>query len=128
MDFSSVHIRYFKGYLYQICLQDTIQSVQIVMSSLPRHVAAHATATSAPDHLVWCHGSRGENPSSLLGVWHRRKRPVLQIVDQVKIRIASPGGIAEGVQVPPPQDLVGPYSMDRTRAAQTGQGPSGNKL
>ena len=53
MHFSDVHIRYFKDYLYHICLQDTIQSSQIVMSSLPSNVAAHATATSAPDHLVW---------------------------------------------------------------------------
>ena len=26
MDFSYVHIRYFIGYVYRICLQDTIQS------------------------------------------------------------------------------------------------------
>ena len=26
MDFSYVHIRYFIGYMYHICLQDTIQS------------------------------------------------------------------------------------------------------
>ena len=26
MDFSYVHIRYFIGYVYHICLQDTIQS------------------------------------------------------------------------------------------------------
>ena len=28
MDFSYVHIRYFIGYVYHICLQDTIQSTQ----------------------------------------------------------------------------------------------------
>ena len=28
MDFSYVHIRYFIGYVYHICLQDTIQSIQ----------------------------------------------------------------------------------------------------
>ena len=50
-----MHIRYFKGYLYHTYLQDTIQRSQIVMSSLPSNVAAHATATSAPDHLVQFH-------------------------------------------------------------------------
>ena len=70
------------------------------MSSVPSNVAAHATATSAPDHLVWFHGSRGENVSSLLGVWHRGKRWVQDIVDKIQIKISSPGGIAEGVQVP----------------------------
>ena len=70
------------------------------MSSAPSNVAAHATATSAPDHPVWFHGSRGENFSSLLGVWHRGKRSVQDIVDQNQVKISSPGGIAEGVQVP----------------------------
>ena len=86
------------------------------MSSVPSNVAAHATATSAPDHPVWFHGSRGENFSSLLGVWHRGKRSVQDIVDQIQIKIASPGGIAEGVQVP----------TLRTSSAltpSTGQGP-----
>ena len=70
------------------------------MSSVPSNVAAHATATSAPDHPVWFHGSRGENFSSLFGVWHRGKRSVQDIVDQIQIKISSPGGIAEGVRVP----------------------------
>ena len=70
------------------------------MSSVPSNVAAHATATSAPDHPVWFHGSRGENFSSLLGVWHRGKRSVQDIMDQIQVKISSPGGIAEGVQVP----------------------------
>ena len=86
------------------------------MSSVPSNVAAHATATSAPDHPVWFHGSRGENFSSLLGVWHRGKRSVQDIVDQIQIKISSPGGIAEGVQVP----------TLRTSSAltpSTGQGP-----
>ena len=52
VDFLYAHIRYFKGYLYHICLQDAIQSSQNVMPSLPSNVAAHATATSAPDHPV----------------------------------------------------------------------------
>ena len=88
----------------------------IVMSSVPSNVAAHATATSAPDHPVWLHGSRGENFSSLLGVWHRGKRSVQDIVDQIQIKISSPGGIAEGVRVP----------TLRTSSAltpSTGQGP-----
>ena len=70
------------------------------MSSVPSNVAAHATATSAPDHSVWFHGGRGENFSSLFGVWHRGKRSVQDIVDQIQIKISFPGGIAEGVQVP----------------------------
>ena len=70
------------------------------MSSMPSNVAAHATATSAPDHPVWFHGSRGENLWSLLGVWHRGNRSVQDIVDQIHVTISSPGGIAEGVLVP----------------------------
>ena len=70
------------------------------MSSVPSNVAAHANGTSAPDHSIWFHGSRGENISSLLGVWHRGKRSVQDIMDQIQIQISSPGGIAEGVQVP----------------------------
>ena len=88
----------------------------IVMSSLPRNVASHATANSAPDPTVWFHGSRGENLSSLVGAWHRGKRLVREIVDQIQITIPSPGGIAEGVQVP----------TLRTSSAltpSTGQGP-----
>ena len=70
------------------------------MSSVPSNVAAHATATSAPNHSVWFHGSTGEIFSSLLGVWHRGKRLVRDIVDQIQEKISSPGRIAEGVQVP----------------------------
>ena len=58
-----------------------------------------ATATSAPDPSVWFHGSRGENLLSLLGAWHRGKRSVREIADQIPIKISSPQGIAEGVQV-----------------------------
>ena len=86
------------------------------MSSVPSNVAAYATATSAPDHPVWIHGSRGENFLSLLGVWHRGKRSVQHIVDQIQVKISSPGGIAEGVQIP----------TLRTSSAltpSTGQGP-----
>ena len=86
------------------------------MSSVPSNVAAHATATSAPDHPVWFHGSRGENVSSLLGVWHPGKRSVCDSVDQIQVEISSPGGIAEGVRVP----------TLRTSSAltpSTGQGP-----
>ena len=71
VDFSYVHIRYFIGYVYHICLQDTIQSTpslcllcQAMLLPMPLrplllntrsgfNVAAHATATSAPDHPVW---------------------------------------------------------------------------
>ena len=70
------------------------------MSFVPSNMAAHATATFAPDHAVWFHGSRGETVSSLLGVWQRGKRSVQDIVDQIQVKISSPGGIAEGVQVP----------------------------
>ena len=70
------------------------------MSSLPSNIAAHATATSARDPTVWFHGSRGESFSSLLGAWHRGKRLVREIVDQIEVKIASLGGIPEGVQVP----------------------------
>ena len=83
---------------------------------MPSNVAVHATATSAPAHLVWFHGSRGENILSLLGVWHRGKRSVRDIVDQIQSKISSPGGIAEGEQVP----------TLRTSSAltpSTGQGP-----
>ena len=69
------------------------------MSSVPGNVAAQATGTSAPEHPVWFQCSRGENLSSLLGVWHRGKRSVRDIVDQIQVKISSPGGIAEGVQV-----------------------------
>ena len=86
------------------------------MSSVPSNVAAHVTATSAPDHLVWFHGSRGENFSSLLGVWHRGKRSVRDIADQTQVKISSPGGIAEGVQVP----TLRTYSA---LTPSTGQGP-----
>ena len=56
--------------------------------------------TSAPDQSVWFHGSRGENITSLLGVWDRGKRSAQDIADQIQIKISSPGGIADGVQVP----------------------------
>ena len=46
-DFLCVHIRYFSGYQYLTCLQDTIQSSYFAMSSLSSSVAAHTTATSA---------------------------------------------------------------------------------
>ena len=70
------------------------------MSSMPSNVAAHATASSAPAHSVWFYGSRGENVSPLVGAWHRGERSVGEIVDQIQIKIPSPEGIAEGVQVP----------------------------
>ena len=57
MDFSYVHIRYFKGYLYHICLHDTIQCSEIVTSPLPSNVAAHATATCALDNWVRYQGT-----------------------------------------------------------------------
>ena len=88
----------------------------IVMSSVPSNVAAHATATSASDHSVWLHGSKGENVLSLLGVWHRGKRSVQNIVDQIQIKTSSPGGIAEGVQVPT-------LSTSSALTPSTGQGP-----
>ena len=72
----------------------------IVMSSLPSNVAAHATATSAPDPTVWFHCSRGENVSSLLGAWHHRTPSVCEIVDLFQVKISSLVGIAESVQVP----------------------------
>ena len=72
----------------------------IVMSSLPSTVATHATATSRPHPTVWFHGSRGEKFSSVLGAWHRGKRSVREIVDQMQVKTSSPAGIAEGVQVP----------------------------
>ena len=86
------------------------------MSSVPSNVAAHATVTSAPDHPVWFHGSRGENVSSLLGVGHRGKRSVQDIVDQIQGKISSPGGIAEGVQVPT-------LRTSTALTPSTGQGP-----
>ena len=52
-DFLFVHIRYFKGYQYFTCLQDTIQSSHFAMSSLPSSVAAHATATCALSPPAW---------------------------------------------------------------------------
>ena len=88
----------------------------IVMSSMPSNVAAHAKETSAPDHPIWFHGSRGENVSCVLGVWHRGKRSVRDIVDQIQVKTSSPGGIAEGVQVP---TLRTPSAL----SPSTGQGP-----
>ena len=70
------------------------------MSSWPSSVAAYATATSAPDPTVWFHGSRGDTFLSLLDVWHRGKLSVLEIVVHIQVKIPTPGGIAEGVQVP----------------------------
>ena len=116
MDFTYVHIRYFIGYVYDIRLQNTISVNTIVLSYLPSNVAAHDTATYAADPKVWFHGSRGEIFWSLLGAWHRGKRSVHEIVDQIEVKISSPGGIAEGVQVP----------ALRTSSAltpSTGQGP-----
>ena len=84
MDFSYLHIRYFIGYVYLFAGYYSVNT--IVMSSVPSNVAAHATATSAPDHPVWFHGSRGERFSSLLGVWHRGKRSVQDIVDKFKLK------------------------------------------
>ena len=60
----------------------------IVTSSVPSNVAAHATATSAPDRSVWFHCSRGKNVLSLLGVWHRGKRSVRDIVDKIQGKIS----------------------------------------
>ena len=70
------------------------------MCSMPSNVAAHATVTSAPEHSIWLHGTRGENLLSLLGGWHRRKRLVREIVDQIETKISSPDGIAENILVP----------------------------
>ena len=86
------------------------------MSSISSNVAARATATSAPDHPVRFHVGRGENLSSLLGVWHRGKRSVRDILDQIQVRISSPGGIAEGVQVPT-------LRTSSSLTPSTGQGP-----
>ena len=110
MDFSYVHIRYFIGYVYHICLQDTIQST-LLLCLLCQALLLPMPLTSATDHLVWFHGSTGENFSSLLGVWHPGKRSVQDIVDQIQVKLSSPGGIAEGVQVP------------GLRTSSTGQGP-----
>ena len=101
------------------------------MSSVPSNVAAHTTATSAPDHRVWCHGSRGENVSSLLGVWHRGKRSVHDIVDQIQVKISSPGGRAEGVQVPTlrtssvltPSTRRGPQKRPKPQVATNSKSP-----
>ena len=101
------------------------------MSSVPSNVAAHATATSAPDRPVWFHGSRGEKCSSLFGVWHHRKRSVRDIVDQIQIPISSPGGIAEGVQVPTlrtsaaltPAAVQGPLNRAKPQLATNPKSP-----
>ena len=53
---------------------------------------------------------------SLLGAWHRGKRSVRGIVDQIQITIASPGGLAEGVQVPT-------LRTSSPLTPSTGQGP-----
>ena len=86
------------------------------MSSVPSNVAAHGTVTSAPHPTVCFHGTRGENFSCLLGAWHRGKRSVREIVDQIPVKISSPGGIAEGVQVPTLRD-------SSALTPSTGQGP-----
>ena len=115
-DFLCVHIRYFSGYQYLTCLQDTIQSSYFAMSSLSSSVAAHTTVTSASGPPAWFHGSRGENVSSLLGAWHRGKRSVREFVDQSGEKISSPGGIAEGAQVPALRTSL-------ALTPSTGQGP-----
>ena len=100
----------------------TISVCRIPFSQHYRYVfcakqcCCHATATSAPDHSVWFDGSRGENFSSLLGVWHRGKQSVQDILEQIQIKISSPGGIAEDVQVPTLRTSSG-------LTASTGQGP-----
>ena len=86
------------------------------MSTLARNGAAHAPANSAPDHSVSFHGSRGKNVSSLSGAWHRRRRSVREIVDQIQTKISSPGEIAEDVQVPI-------FGTSLAVNPSTGQGP-----
>ena len=56
------------------------------------------------------------NILSLLGVWHRGKRSVREIVDQIQVKISSPGGIAEGVQFPT-------LRTSSALTASTGRGP-----
>ena len=46
MDFSHVHIRYFIGYVYHICLQDTIQSI------LSLRLLCHAMLLPMPLRLL----------------------------------------------------------------------------
>ena len=104
VDFSCVHIRYFIGYVYHICLQDTMQS------TLSLCLLCQAMLLPPPAPRVWFHGSRGENVSSLLGAWHRGNR------GPNSSQNLFPAGIAEGVQIP---------SL-RTSSAltpSTGQGP-----
>ena len=98
MDFSCVLIRYFFGYVYHICLKDTIQSTlslcllcQAMLLPMPLRPLLLTTRSG---FVV------AEAKTSLLGVWHRGKRSVQDIVDQIQIKIPSPGGIADGVQVP----------------------------
>ena len=101
------------------------------MSSVLSNVAAHATATPAPDHAVWFHGSRGKNLSSLLGILDRGKQSVHDIVDQIQVKISSPGGIAEGVQVLTlrtssvltPSTWQGPQKRAKTQVATNPKSP-----
>ena len=78
--------RLFAPYLFAGCYQSSC----IAMSSLPSSFVAQTTATSASDPLVWFHGNRGENVWSLLGAWHRGKRSVLEIGDQIETKISPP--------------------------------------
>ena len=101
------------------------------MSSSSSNAAAHATATSAPDHSVWFHGTRGEDVLSLLGAWHHRTRSVSEIGDHIQTRISSPGGIADGVTVPTlrtspgltPSTRQGPQKRATPKTATTPKSP-----
>ena len=111
-----MYIRYFIGYVYHICLQDTIQSTQsfcllceAMLLPMPLRPLLLTTpsgfmvAEAKGFRLCWAFGIAESDRSATS--FH-----------QIQIKISSPGGIAEGVQVP----------TLRTSSAltpSTGQGP-----
>ena len=100
MGFSDVHIRYFIGYVHHFCLQDTIQSTLLLCllcqaMLLPMPLGAllltlrsgFTVAEAKLFCLCWALGIAESDRAA-------------KIVDQIQVKISSPGGIAEGVQVP----------------------------
>ena len=77
MDFSYVHIRYFIGYVYHICLQDTIQSslslcqlCQAMLLPMPLRPLLLTTRsgfkTTVHKHRIWGLSSPLHYPSQAL--------------------------------------------------------------
>ena len=78
MDFSYVHIRYFIGYVYHICLQDTIQStlslclrcqaMLLPMPLRPLLLTTRSGFTAAPRYLLWYNTAVFPGPAAFCGM------------------------------------------------------------